>query len=245
MTNTNETQQPPARRDTLYERTAAQLLELIAERGLGPGDRLPTERELAGMLGVSRVPVRDAIRTLAAQGLVEARRGKGTFVAARGMDAAVQEATAALRQDEDVFADLFAVRRLLEPAAAQWAAKRLSPDQADRLDAIVTEMEAIDRAAEPDLYRMSDLDSEFHVVVATAADNAVLLRLMEALQDLHREQLETSSRYRGRLTETIVDHRRIVEAILAGDPVGASLAMTDHLSRSEAAHFSRRKAPRR
>jgi GntR family transcriptional regulator, transcriptional repressor for pyruvate dehydrogenase complex len=242
MSARNETSAGAARPDTLYERTATQLLELIAERGLGPGDRLPTERELAEMLGVSRVPVRDAIRTLAAQGLVEARRGKGTFVAARGMDAAVEQATADLRRDEDVFADLFAVRRLLEPAAAAWAAKRLGPADAKRLDAIVGEMEALDRAEKPDLYRMADLDTEFHVVVATAADNAVLLRLMEALQDLHREQLETSSRYRGRLTETIVDHRRIVEAILAGDPVGASLAMTDHLSRSEAAHFRRGRA---
>jgi DNA-binding FadR family transcriptional regulator len=97
-------------------------------------------------------------------------------------------------------------------------------------------MEANGRAAEPDLHKMADLDSEFHVAVAEAAENTVLLRLMEAIQDLHREQLETSSRYRGRLEETITDHRRIVDAIAAGDPVGASLAMTDHLSRSEAAH---------
>lgn len=221
--------------DTLYERTAGQLVELIASRGLGPGDRLPTERELAEMLGVSRVPVRDAIRTLAAQGVVEVRRGRGTFVGARGIDSAVEEAAASLRGAE-VFADLFAVRRLLEPAAAQWAAKNIGAEDAARLEGIVAAMEANGRAAEPDLYRMADLDSEFHVAVAEAAENTVLLRLMEVLQDLHREQLETSSRYRGRLAETITDHRRIVDAIAAGDPVGASLAMTDHLSRSEAAH---------
>lgn len=239
MTSDPEISKAENRADTLYERTANQLVELIEKRGLGPGDRLPTERELAEMLGVSRVPVRDAIRTLAAQGVVEARRGRGTFVAARGIEAAVGQATTALR-GEDTFADLFAVRRLLEPAAAQWAARHIDAAGSERLEAIVAAMEAIGRASRPDLYRMADLDAEFHIVVADFAHNTVLLRLMEALQDLHREQLETSSRYRGRLAETVADHRRIVDAVVAGDPVGADLAMTDHLTRSEAAHFRAR-----
>jgi GntR family transcriptional repressor for pyruvate dehydrogenase complex len=228
---------------TLYERTVAQLTELISERKLGPGDRLPTERELAQMLGVSRVPVRDAIRTLAAQGRVEVRRGSGTYVAARGMDATVEQAAIAL-ESEDVFVDLFAVRRLLEPAAAQWAANRIDPEDAAKLERLVSEMEAVGRARTPDLNRIADLDSKFHVAVAAAGKNRVLLRLMEAIQDLHREQLETSSRYRGRLAETITDHRRIVDSLVARDPVGASLAMTDHLARSEAAHVKRLESSR-
>jgi GntR family transcriptional regulator, transcriptional repressor for pyruvate dehydrogenase complex len=227
----------------LYERTVRELTELISDRNLGPGDRLPTERELARMLGVSRVPVRDAIRTLAAQGRVEVRRGSGTFVAARGMEAAVEQAATAL-QSEDVFADLFAVRRLLEPAAAQWAANRIDADGAARLEQLVSDMEAVGRGRTPDLNRMADLDAEFHVAVAAAGGNRVLLRLMEAIQDLHREQLETSSRYRGRLAETITDHRRIVDSVVARDPVGASLAMTDHLARSETAHFKRLESSR-
>ena len=239
MTNPPDTATATRGGNTLAERTVSQVLELIASRGLGPGDRLPTERELAGMLGVSRVTVRDALRTLAARGAVEARRGSGTFVAARGVEATIEELTETLRSERDVFADLFAVRRLLEPAAAQWAANRADREQLESLQAIVAAMEAIGRAKKPDLHKMADLDSQFHVEIAAAGENGVMLHMMEAMQDLHREQLETSSRYRGRLAETVTDHRRIVDAIAAADPVGASLAMTDHLARSEAAHQSR------
>jgi GntR family transcriptional repressor for pyruvate dehydrogenase complex len=223
----------------LYERIANQVRELISSRNLGPGDRLPTERDLAEMLGVSRVPIREAVRTLSAQGVVEVRRGKGMFVAARGMEATIEELTSALLKQRDIFNDLFAVRRLLEPAAAQWAANRVDPEDADKLEGLVKGMEAIGRSKSPDLDAMAELDAQFHVEIAACAGNRVMLRLMQALQDLHREQLETSLRYRGRLPETIMDHRRIVAAVVAQDPVGASLAMTDHLARSEAATIGR------
>jgi GntR family transcriptional regulator, transcriptional repressor for pyruvate dehydrogenase complex len=224
----------------LYERIANQVRDLITSRNLGPGDRLPTERELAEMLGVSRVPIREAVRTLSAQGVVEVRRGRGMFVASRGMEATIEELTSALLKQRDIFNDLFAVRRLLEPAAAQWAAaNRVDPEDADKLEGIVKGMEAIGRAKRPDLDAMAELDAQFHVEIAACANNTVMLRLMQALQDLHREQLETSLRYRGRLPETIMDHRRIVDAVVAQDPVGASLAMTDHLARSEAATIGR------
>jgi GntR family transcriptional repressor for pyruvate dehydrogenase complex len=223
----------------LYERIASQVRELISSRSLGPGDRLPTERELAQMLGVSRMPIREAIRTLSAQGVVEVRRGRGMFVAARGMEATIEELSAALLKQRDVFNDLFAVRRLIEPAAAQWAANRVDDDGAEKLQKIAAGMEAIGRSKSPDLDAMAELDAQFHVEIAACTENRVLLRLQQAIQDLHREQLETSLRYRGRLPETIMDHRRIVDAIVARDPVGASLAMTDHLSRSEVATIGR------
>jgi GntR family transcriptional regulator, transcriptional repressor for pyruvate dehydrogenase complex len=223
----------------LYERIAAQVRELISGRNLGPGDRLPTERELAEMLGVSRMPIREAVRTLSAQGVVEVRRGRGMFVAARGMEATIEELSAELLKQRDVFEDLFAVRRLIEPAAAQWAANRVDDEGAEKLGAIVAAMEAIGRAKRPDLDQMADLDAQLHTEIAACTENRVLLRLQQAIQDLHREQIETGLRYRGRLPETIMDHGRIVAAIVARDPVAAGLAMTDHLNRSEVAAMGR------
>ncbi|MGV1049119.1 MAG: FadR/GntR family transcriptional regulator [Solirubrobacterales bacterium] len=243
MTNSAEDLVAGAPAGTLYVRIANQVRELIASRNLGPGDRLPTERELATMLGVSRVPIREAVRTLAAEGAVEVRRGRGMFVAARGIEATIEQLNSALLEQRDVFADLFAVRRLLEPAAAGWAANQLEGEDAEKLERIVAGMEAVARSKSPDLDAMAELDAEFHVEIAAASENRVMLRLMQGIQDLHREQLETSLRYRGRLPETVMDHRRIVDAILAKDPVGASLAMTDHLARSEAATVGRLEGP--
>ena len=80
---------------------------------------------------------------------------------------------------------------------------------------------------------------ELHIHIASSARNRVLVRIMQAIQDLHREQIETSLRYRDRVHETLDDHRRIVNAIQAGDPVQAGQAMTEHLDRSEAASMAR------
>ena len=240
ISETGEFAPPNLRKDTLYVRVAQHVKELIDNQELAPGDRLPTERQLAQMLGVSRVPIREAIRTLSAQGVVEVRRGQGMFVASKGIDATIDELTNVLMKQRDSFEDLFAVRRILEPASAQWAASRAGSEEVAKLKGIVDEMDEAGTAEpEPDFERMAQLDLELHVEIATAAENKVLVRIMEAIQDVHREQLETSLRYRGRIEQTLKDHRRIVEAIAGADPVEARSAMVDHVANSAVATFGR------
>lgn len=230
---------PAFGRETLYERIAEYLRGLIESEHLQPGEQLPTERELAEMLGVSRVPVREAMRTLAAHGLVEIRRGRGVFVSPRALEATIDQLTTALLKQRDAFTELFAVRRLLEPASAQWAAARAEEPDVARLERIVSDMEAAAAADPPDLDTIGERDIQLHVAIASCSENRVLVRIMQAIQDLHREQLETSQRYEGRVAATLKDHRRIVAAIAGGDPVAAQAAMLDHLAASEAAALRR------
>jgi GntR family transcriptional repressor for pyruvate dehydrogenase complex len=230
---------PTFRHEALYQRIANHVRELIASEQLQPGERLPAERDLARMLGVSRVPIREAMRTLAAQGLIEIRRGQGMYVANSAVDATVDQLTTALLKQRDLLAELFAVRRLLEPASAQWAAARRDPDEIARLEELLAEMHAAAETDPPDYELIGDRDMQLHVAIAVAADNRVLVRIMQAMQDLHREQLETSLRYRDRLSSTLRDHSRLVHAIKAGDPVEARSAMLDHLANSEAATMAR------
>jgi GntR family transcriptional repressor for pyruvate dehydrogenase complex len=226
---------PSLGQEALYKRIAAHVRELIENRELQPGERLPPERDLARMLGVSRIPVREAMRTLAAQGLIEIRHGQGTFVAPRGVEAAVQELAGALLHQRHTFEELFAVRRLLEPAAAQWAATRAGPAEIERLQHALDEMEKACGADPADYEAIGERDAQLHLEIAAATANRVLLRIMQAIQDLHEQQLETSLRFRGRLDRTLADHRRIVAAIAAADPVEAGSAMLDHLDQGEAA----------
>ena len=191
------------------------------------------------MLGVSRVPIREAMRTLAAQGLIEIRRGQGMFVASSAVEATIEGLTHALLNQRDLLAELFAVRRLLEPASAQWAAARADADAVASLRRLVDEMEAAAAADPPDYDAIGERDTRLHVEIAATSENRVLMRIMQAIQDLHREQLETSLRYRDRAHETLKDHRRLVEAIAAGDPVEARSAMLDHLANSESATMAR------
>jgi GntR family transcriptional regulator, transcriptional repressor for pyruvate dehydrogenase complex len=226
---------PSLGQEALYKRIAAHVRELIEQRELRPGERLPPERDLARMLGVSRIPVREAMRTLAAQGLIDIRHGQGTFVAPRGVEAAVQELTGALPDQRHTFEELSAVRRLLEPASAQWAATRAGAAEHESLERALEAMEAAYAADPPDYETIGEHDARVHLEIAAATGNRVLLRIMQAIQDLHEQQLETSLRFRGRLERTLADHRRIVAAVAAGDPVEAGRAMLDHLDRREAA----------
>ncbi len=230
---------PTLRHEALYQRIANHVRELIESQQLHPGERLPAERDLARMLGVSRVPIREAMRTLAAQGLVEIRRGQGMFVASSSVEATVEGLTHALLKQRDLLAELFAVRRLLEPASAQWAAARADAEAIASLRQLIADMDAAGAADPPDYDTIGNRDTRLHVEIASSSENRVLVRIMQALQDLHMEQLETSLRYRDRVHETLKDHKRIVQAIAAGDPVEARSAMIDHLANSEAATMAR------
>jgi GntR family transcriptional repressor for pyruvate dehydrogenase complex len=226
---------PSLGQEALYKRIAAHVRGLIETRELQPGERLPSERDLARMLRVSRIPVREAMRTLAAQGLIEIRHGQGTFVAPRALDAAVRELAGALLHQRHTFEELFGVRRLLEPASAQWAATRAAPADVERQRHALAGFEAACAADPVDFETIGDHDAQLHLEIAACAANRVLLRIMQAIQDLHEQQLETSLRFRGRLDRTVADHRRIVLAIAAGDPVEAGEAMLEHLDQGEAA----------
>lgn len=230
---------PVFRQEALYKRIARHVRELIETKQLQPGERLPAERDLARMLGVSRVPIREAMRTLSAQGLIEIRRGQGMFVASSSVDATVDQLTNALLKQRDLLAELFAVRRLLEPASAQWAAARREADDLANLERLVGDMRQAGERNPPDYDTIGERDTQLHVEIAAASDNRVLVRIMQAIQDLHREQLETSLRYRDRVHDTLKDHERIVHAIAAGDPVEARTAMLDHLASGEAATMAR------
>ncbi|MBX5441988.1 MAG: FadR family transcriptional regulator [Solirubrobacteraceae bacterium] len=224
-----------APRPSLRERVAAHIRELIVADGLGPGEQLPTERELAQRLGVSRVPIREAIRTLSALGIVEVRGRQGMFVADGKLDATADELAAALLRQRAAFDELFAVRRLLEPASAQWAAARATDADVRRLRELLERMDAAAAADPPDHAAYLDADAALHLAIARASGNQVLRRILEAIQDLHRDQIDTSSRRHGRIDQARGDHRRIVEAIAARDPIGAHDAMLEHLARTERA----------
>ena len=230
---------PTFRHEALYQRIADHVRELIESDQLRPGERLPAERDLARMLGVSRVPIREAMRTLSAQGLIEIRRGQGMFVTSSSVEATVDGLASALLNQRDLLAELFAVRRLLEPASAQWAAARADGDAVASLQSLVADMRTATESDPPDYDSIGDRDTRLHVELAAASENRVLMRIMQVLQDLHREQLETSLRYRDRVHETFKDHDRIVRAIATGDPVEARSAMLDHLANSEAATMAR------
>lgn len=212
---------------------AAQIHRLIADGRLKPGDKLPPERELAEVFGVSRTSVRDAIRVLETQGLLEPRHGEGTVVRQIPIDTIVSSLADALTASKDLTADLFDMRKMLEPPLARAAAFRATSEDVEALEEILERQARRVRAREVTV----EEDHAFHYRIATAAKNQVVLRIIDVLMDLLRESRERSLQVGGRAEKSLRGHRRILDAIRRRDPDGAADAMRAHIEEIEAILF--------
>ena len=219
--------------ESLPEQIATRIEALIgAGAPISPGTRLPSERELAQLFGVSRLSVREAVHRLEALDLVVVRRGAGTFVS-RSAAAQKSEPTDPPLPNTINVDELFEVRRLLEPAAAEWAALRADRRSLLPLQHLAARFEAAVVASDRGFEQLATLDVELHIEIARCAENVLLSLVLERLYDLNRTQLEYSLRRDGRAAETAVEHRRIVDAIAAGDAATARDAMLAHLAAAQ------------
>jgi GntR family transcriptional regulator, transcriptional repressor for pyruvate dehydrogenase complex len=212
------------RRNKVYEEVAKQIERLILTK-LQPGDKLPSERELAELLAVSRSSIRDAIRSLELLGMVEPRQGAGTVVREISADSVVNPLATLLTRQRQSVTELLDFRKMLEPPLAARAATHASAEE-------VGEMEEILRRQEEKLRRGEvpvEEDTEFHYSIAMAAENSVVLKVLDVLMDLLRETRERSLQVEGRPQKSLAGHRRILSAIKRRDPAAAEAAMGRHI----------------
>jgi GntR family transcriptional regulator, transcriptional repressor for pyruvate dehydrogenase complex len=229
-TNAANLQFEAIRKDRIkvYEAVAEQIQRRIIE-DLEPGDALPPERELVRMFGVSRSSVRDAIRKLELLGLVEPRQGSRTVVCEPSTDALSAPLTSVLLQKRKVIAELLDFRMMLEPPLARRAALHASPEQIAGMEEILGRQEAKLRSGELAV----DEDAELHYSIALAAENSVVLKVVDVLMDLLRKTRERSLQTEGRQQKSLAGHRRILAALKRGDALAAEAAMRRHLAEIE------------
>ena len=216
------------RRDTgpAAERVAARLQSLIAAGRLKPGDRLPTERDLAAEHGVSRPTVRSALQALAAMGVVHSRRRAGTFIQGGppSLDSQPLRLLAALH--DFTSGQIFEARGALEVFAAGLAARRASTAQ--RL-AMAEEVAAMFAAlGDPQTFLVHDI--RFHQAVAAGANNPVLAALVEMVSTLVYERRRVTAERERNLLPTAEFHQRIYDAIRGRHASAARAAMAEHLA---------------
>jgi GntR family transcriptional repressor for pyruvate dehydrogenase complex len=212
------------RRNKVYEEVARQIERLILKK-LRPGDKLPPERELAEMLGVSRSSIRDAIRSLELTGLVEPRQGVGTVVREISADALVNPLSNVLLYKRQLVSELLDFRKMLEPPLAARAATHASPEELAEMEEILRRQDEKLQAAELAI----DEDSEFHYSIAMASENSVVLKVLDVLMDLLRATRERSLQVEGRPQKSLAGHRRILAAIKRHDALAAEAAMRRHI----------------
>jgi GntR family transcriptional repressor for pyruvate dehydrogenase complex len=214
------------RSSRLYEQIVQQVEESIRKGAMKPGDQLPPERELAQQFGVSRTAVREAVKALREKGHVEAYPGRGTFITDGTSHAIKQSLDRLIRIGQpEGSAFLAEVREILEPEIASLAAVR-----ADAQDiAAMREPIAIMDEARKDSDAFIEADLDFHLALAEAAANPLILSLIDSIVGLLREQRMRIFLVEGGPERGQYHHKRILEAIEHHDPVGAREAMKAHL----------------
>jgi GntR family transcriptional repressor for pyruvate dehydrogenase complex len=211
----------------LYEQIVVQIEESISEGRLKPGDQLPAERELAQQFGVSRTAVREAVKTLCEKGLVEAYSGRGTFVTSGKSQSAKHSLqwlvnSSSNPQNPHYVTEL---REILEPEFTALAATRIEEQQ---LAMMREAIEVMDRSMhDPHAYIEADLD--FHLALAEAAGNPIILSLLDSIVEVIREERLGVFAVPGAPTRGQIHHKLILKAIQRRDPVKARKAMIAHM----------------
>ena len=210
----------------LSEQTSDRLYEMIVdEHRYMPGSKLPNENELSETLGVSRTTLREAISFLAAQGVLEIRRGKGTFVAeslpAEGLDlTALAGGRSRVRAK-----DLFEMRLIFEPATVALACQRASDEELRQIEKKARRME--ETAAAGGDWPLAD--QEFHWAIIKASHNEYMRRLYPIINSAVNEILQISQNRQQMQDIALRDNRMILEFLLRRDEAGARYAMSIHM----------------
>jgi GntR family transcriptional repressor for pyruvate dehydrogenase complex len=223
-------------RKTFSKKVVEHIQELILGGQLPPGHKLPPERELAEKMNVSRPTIREAFKILSAMGYLMIKHGNGVFVS--NQTERIDNMASLLFIQTDTIHELFEVRKTLETDSAAWAAKRGTKDFLQQISARTKEMyeklreDRFDNKEAKETF-LSESDEDFHLMVAQAAGNEVVLRIMNNLIDLLRESRMHSMKIPGRSIQSLIEHVEIAEALVNGDADLARKRMFEHLSSVE------------
>jgi GntR family transcriptional regulator, transcriptional repressor for pyruvate dehydrogenase complex len=213
----------------IYEEVVSQVHELIREGKFKAGDQLPAERELSEIFKISRTSVREALRALEAQGLIISRTGMGNFVAALPIESLVAPLAKLLIEEKTALADIFELRKLIEPHIASLAAERATESDIGRMKRILAKQsEAVSRGETG-----VEADAELHFAIGQATQNQALEKLVSGLMEILSHSREESLQTPGRRMASIESHRKILSAIEQHDKARAQEAMFHHIDRVE------------
>lgn len=222
---------------SVREAIADRIRELIRSGALRPGDRLPSERELARRFRVSRAAVREAVQKLAAAGFVEINHGIGVTVTEWALEAEAGFTIQNLMREAHQVEQLLEMRRILEGDVAALAARRATQEDLEYLSAVHREMEELVARGET----AAEADYEFHLGIAKASKNEPIIKIMTALSYTLRRSLALHRvktwRIPGRPEQVVQEHATILEAIRQGNPEKAKEAMLEHLQSAQRVLF--------
>lgn len=213
-------ERPPSVFDAVQDALKAHILE----QGLRPGDMLEPEGRIAERLGVSRVTVREAVKSLSSLGILESRRGSGVFVREFSFDAVLDALPYGLLTDLRRLDEVLEIRRVLEAGLVDRVVADLAPARLAELRAVVDRMWT--HVDDPDALAADD--RAFHRALLADLGNETVLKLLDVFWRAFRTAVERVDLRTDDPKRTIEDHAAIVEAVAAGDADGARAALERH-----------------
>ncbi len=217
------------RKTRIYEEVVNQVHEMVREGKFKAGDQLPTERELAETFKVSRTSVREALRALETQGLIVSRTGSGNFVAELPIESLVAPLAAMLIEEKDALADIFEMRKLIEPHIASMAAERATRRDIELMKKILDKQRQQVNGGSTGV----EADAEFHFAIGQATQNQALEKLISGLMEMLSRSREESLQTPGRSQASLDSHQKILSAIEEHDKTKARKAMLYHIEQVE------------
>jgi len=226
ITNADTMNITPIQRKTLAEQITETIFDHILNQ-MQTGDELPSTEQLAADFQVSRIVIREALKTLEAHGIIEINTGKKAIVKPISGDIFKIYFQRVFFARKNNFLELVEFRRAIETFCVVLAAQRRTDEELERICSIYEQMEKAIRDAE----RYTHFDLDFHIQIAVASHNSVLKHLVTSLRDVIKDAIENSLRDRqdeNTLRTSLNYHKRIVEAIKEKDPKSAERAITEH-----------------
>ena len=218
----------PVKMSTLSESVAEQILDQIEKGVLQPGDRLQTEFELMKQFEVGRSTLREAIQSLVLMGVVETRRSAGTYITSNYIKFLNERLKLTLLLSPKDIQQIMEVRRGLEIQTATLAAERSTPEQKQELIRVIALMEK--NLNDPS--KTATLDYEFHMMIAQASSNPILINLVMSVKNVINEYIKIGNLDGAFLELDYKEHKKINDAIQLGSPPQAAQAMREHLDSS-------------
>lgn len=227
---------PIKKKNRLYHEVVNEIFSSISKENLKPGDKLPSERTIADSLEVSRTTVKEAISVLEANGIVAIKPGVGVFLVNQSKKVIQQEMLDALSPGRHNLAELIELRQAIEGDAAYYAAERMTQTQQKELEARYRALQEAESNGELAI----EEDYAFHKAILAAANNAMMLDLMEVISEkvysfIRQNRMETMLQP-AEIRVVMDEHRLIYEAIINKDAPAAKKAMWEHLHSIKVRH---------
>ena len=219
---------------TLSQEIVEKIEDVILQKKVLPGEKLPTEKEMCVMFGVSRTALREALQMLSARGLITIRKGSGIYINNYSSANVIKPMSLflELNLDRDYILHVMGVRKMFEPTIAKYAALNRTDDDIDKLDKNLQELE---KCPSDNYYKQGQIDRDFHLFIANACKNPIIpvivtpiFKLMPKIRSLVYANVETAK------SEAIDYHWKILDRNRKQDPDDAYQTMVEHLEVAEA-----------